>query len=114
VCFFHIFSSPPTGLVHDVVMVSDAVSVHPRCCAVNVIIGATPQVTGVSVASCVLCVLCAVDFEGALKFYLAEKFCLGHCNVESAYGVKCTCFRPVDPHSQNLLFLRAIDLQGGT
>ena len=73
-CFFHFFPSPPTGLVHDVVMVSDAVSVHPRCCAVNVIIGATPQVTGVSVASCVLFFLCAVDFEGALKFYLAESF----------------------------------------
>ena len=58
-------------------MVSDAVSVHPRCCTVNVIIGATPQVTGVSVASCVLRVLCVVDVEGALKFYLAEKVLFG-------------------------------------
>jgi hypothetical protein len=49
---------PPTGHVHEVVMASDASSVQPCYCAANTFIGTVPQVTEVSVASCVLCALC--------------------------------------------------------
>ena len=59
------------------VMVADAVAVHPRCGTSSIIIDASPQVTGVSVVSCVLCVLCVLDVEGGLKFYLAIKVLIG-------------------------------------
>ena len=70
-CFFHVFSSPPTGHVRDAVMVADAISVRPRYGTANIIIDAMQEVTGGSAAICVL--VLAFDVGGGLKFIVAVK-----------------------------------------